>query len=378
MSSLYADNTIGSWSGLGTSVPTEMLRAAIDAADLLPLGRRVLAEQGWSGLMEYVLGEGQFGSRRYDLGFTKRSYYRLKPLLPRWATTLVRRRYHTRQQSNFALGWPIEDRFVRFLYSALPNRHGTTFWPNGAHYAFALTHDVERSTGLAFVRRIADLDEKYGFRSSFNLVAEGYRIEQSLLDELRQRGFEIGIHGLRHDGSLFASRASFDAAVPRINRYLRDWGAVGFRAPYTHRNPQWMQALDIEYDASCFDVDPYEPLPGGTMSIWPFFCGRFIELPYTLMQDHTLLCILGERSPRLWLDKVQFIAEWGGMALVNAHPDYLRDPAHFAVYESFLAEMATRLRDSDAPGWQALPRDVARWWRQRATDGMTSTYVSAM
>src|SRR5205823_6241822 len=141
--------------------------------------------------------------------------------------------------------WPVEDRFVRFLRSVLSSLDAIPFWPHGASYAFALTHDVERSAGHAFVRAVADLDERYGFRSSFNFVAQDYPVDQSLLADLRQRGFEIGVHGLHHDGALFASRAQFDAAVPHLNRYLREWGAVGFRAPYTHRNPAWLQALDI-------------------------------------------------------------------------------------------------------------------------------------
>ncbi len=323
--------------------------------------------------MDLVLGEAQFGVDRYTLSWTRRMYYRLKPLLPRAATTPLRRRYRRRQETEFALTWPVEDRFVRFLHRVLSSLdRPITFWPRGAHYAFALTHDVEGAAGLAFVPALADLDERYGFRSSFNFVVDGYTVPQSLLDDLRQRGFEIGIHGLRHDGSLFASRANFDAAAPRLNQFLHEWGAVGFRAPYTHRNPEWLQALDIEYDASCFDVDPYEPMPGGTMSIWPFLCGRFVELPYTLVQDHTLLVILGERTPRLWLDKVQFLAEWGGLALVNVHPDYVRNPAHLSVYEAFLDEMAARLADAATSGWHALPRDVVRWWRQRA-DGCATT-----
>ena len=43
-----------------------------------------------------------------------------------------------------------------------------------------------------------------------------------------------------------------------------------------------MRHLEIEYDLSFFDTDPFEPIPGGTMSIWPFFIGHFVELPYTL------------------------------------------------------------------------------------------------
>lgn len=33
------------------------------------------------------------------------------------------------------------------------------------------------------------------------------------------------------------------------------------------RHPLWMQSLDIEYDLSFFDTDPYEPMAGGSMSM---------------------------------------------------------------------------------------------------------------
>jgi len=129
----------------------------------------------------------------------------------------------------------------------------------------------------------------------------------------------------------------------------------------THRNPEWMQALEIEYDLSFFDTDPYEPMPGGTMSIWPFMMGCFVELPYTLCQDHTLMVTLAERTPRVWLDKVEFIRRHHGLALLNAHPDYLRVPGRFAIYEDFLKGMSRR-----TDYWHALPRETARWWRARA------------
>jgi hypothetical protein len=153
----------------------------------------------------------------------------------------------------------------------------------------------------------------------------------------------------------------FEERATGINRYARQWGASGFRAPFMHRNPEWLQALEVEYDLSFFDTDPYEPMPGGTMSLWPFFLGHFVELPYTLVQDHTLLVILRETTPRIWLEKARFVEQMKGMVLVNSHPDYLQVPAHFQVYRAFLEEMKVR-----GPFWHALPREVARWWRQRA------------
>ena len=317
-----------------------------------------------------ILGEAQFGSKHWQLNWSKRLYYQLKPLVPRNLSIPLRRLYRRRQKIRFTLGWPFEDRYVRFQFHCAAHvlgQRGLTsapyvnFWPQGHRFALVLTHDIESERGLAFVEKVADLEERLGFRSIFNFVPEGYSVDPRLLSALRQRGFEIGVHGLNHDGKLFSSKQAFEQKATKINRYLREWEAVGFRAPYTHRNPEWMQGLKIDYDLSFFDTDPYEPMPGGTMSIWPFLLGAFVELPYTLCQDHTLMVILGEHSPRLWLDKVDFVERWQGMALVNTHPDYLREQGHLGIYEDFLRAVKDRENY-----WHALPCSVARWWRERA------------
>ena len=326
-------------------------------------------------LLEAVLGEGQFGAHHWRLGPDKRLYYALKPVLPRRLTRKLRRFYGASKHASFPLGWPVEDRYVHFQWevirhlvritgqSSLPFIH---FWPEGRRFAFVLTHDVETAAGQAHVRRVADLEASLGSRSSFNFVPERYSLDRELLQELRERGFEIGVHGLKHDGKLFSSPDEFARRARRINCYLRELNAVGFRAPLTHRQPEWMQALEIEYDLSFFDSDPYEPIPGGTMSIWPFEIGRFIELPYTLAQDYTLTRVIGEKTPRIWLQKVDFIEKHCGMVLVNTHPDYLVDVGTWNVYAEFLQAMKSR-----EGYWHALPRDVARWWyaRSRTPDG---------
>jgi peptidoglycan/xylan/chitin deacetylase (PgdA/CDA1 family) len=206
-----------------------------------------------------------------------------------------------------------------------------------------------------------------GLRSSFNLVAERYPLDTGLIDDLRARGFEVGIHGLRHDGRELRSRRAFAATATRLNEHIDRLDAAGFRSPLTHRNPEWMQALEVDYDASFFDTDPFEPMPGGTMSTWPFFLGHFVELPYTLAQDSTLFDVLGERGPRLWLEKARYLARWHGMALLNTHPDYLRLPGRWDAY----AELLDQVRDLG--WWNALPRDVAAWWRLRGAAGGVET-----
>ncbi|MFM8875228.1 MAG: hypothetical protein ACKOGC_04075 [Anaerolineae bacterium] len=345
--------------------PDEIWQNAIEVS--LPILGLDSSSVTLDSFLELSLGESRFGPNHWRLSFPKRMYYILKPLLPRVLTRFLRQHYQNPKQVAKQISWPIEDHYVKFLWNVLaevlksvPNVKPAPLWPDGHRFAFILTHDVEDADGQKFIPAVADLEEEFGFRSSFNFVPERYPIDLGLVDELRQRGFEIGIHGLKHDGKLFSSRKEFERRAARINQYLREFDAVGFRSPLTHRNPEWMQALNIEYDLSFFDADPFEPIPGGTMNVYPFFIGHFVELPYTLVQDYTLTAVLNQHTPNLWLDKVEFLREVHGMVLLNSHPDYLKSPENFRIYSAFLSAMHIQ---NDA--WHALPRDAACWWRVR-------------
>lgn len=367
---LYRANTPAAfWRLLGNHELTDGDWAASvqSAAAILPAAARG-AEL--DDVLQRTLGEGQFGLNHWDLSFVRKIYYQLKPVLPRSFTRSLRQLQRSSAAGGSPLGWPIESRYAEFLWASmaaaltrmnLETAQFVHFWPQARKFALVLTHDVETAAGLAHVEELAELETRYGFRSSFNFVPERYSLDRELIRNLRGRGFEIGVHGLKHDGKLFSSHAVFMERAQRINSYLKDFDAVGFRAPFTHRQPEWMQALDVEYDLSFFDTDPFEPVAGGTMSIWPFTIGHFMELPYTLVQDYTLTAVLGATTPRIWIEKVEFIAKYWGMALVNTHPDYLRDPANWRLYEQFLESMNRRA----GACWHALPGEVARWWRMR-------------
>ncbi|MDR3575112.1 MAG: hypothetical protein P4L50_14730 [Anaerolineaceae bacterium] len=322
-------------------------------------------------ILQLILGEDQFGTNHWDLGFAKKTYYVLKPVLPRILTNYMRNSFHKIPEKKFRLNWPTEDRYAKFLWEVIrqvmiisksSKIEYINFWPNNYKFAFVLTHDVETGKGFDYVNKVADLEEGLGFRSSFNFVPERYPIDLRTFTDLVNRGFEIGLHGLKHDGKLFNSRKIFQNRAAKINNYLLNYDMVGFRSPLTIRQPEWMQDLNIKYDSSFFDTDPFEPIPGGTMSVWPFFIGRFIELPYTLIQDHTLTTVLGEKTPHLWSKKIDFIKNYHGLALINTHPDYLRQTdSNWQIYCEFLNQM----KEQDNY-WHALPKEIAEWWRIRS------------
>ncbi len=101
-----------------------------------------------------------------------------------------------------------------------------------------------------------------------------YPIDMGVIAELRALNCEIGIHGYNHDGRLFSSRGEFQRRATAINEALSTHEAVGFRAPMVHRNPEWLQDLNVAYDASFFDSDPFQAMPRGVGGVWPFIVGR--------------------------------------------------------------------------------------------------------
>lgn len=306
------------------------------------------------------------------IGTLVRAYFHLKPFLPqrlRWAMRRVRTPGILKRSLDT---WPI-------LESAGEAPVDWSGWPGGKQFALVLTHDVESADGVDNVRRLAELELETGFCSSFNFIPAGaYPDPAELRSWLLANGFEIGVHDLEHDGRLFESREGFRRKARKINRYLNDWGAVGFRSGFMLRRLEWLHELELLYDSSTFDTDPFEPQPVGTSTIFPFHiesaAGGYVELPYTLPQDSTLFLLLREQDSTIWKRKLDWIAEKGGLALVNIHPDYIdfsggppsRNRYPSRILRDFLDHVRTRY---DGSYWNPLAKDLALWYASGSFPG---------
>ena len=321
-----------------------------------------------------------------------RGYYHVKPFLPKSVRWALRRRQAAIIRKRHAAVWPINE-------AAGATPADWPGWPDGKRFALVLTHDVETQRGVDKVRKLAETDLKHGFRSSFNFIPEGeYRVPDSLRAWLIDQGLEVGVHDLHHDGKLYQSRAGFAAKAQRINHYLREWNAIGFRSGFMLRELAWLHDLEIDYECSTFDTDPFEPQPTGARTIFPFWIpcpqwaagqGRregYVELPYTLPQDSTLFLLLREPDAAIWRRKTEWIVERNGMVLLNAHPDYIDmtgagEPMTYplAHYEGFLRWLGEQYREQV---WQILPRELSRFVLAHmpaltATAGSTPTVDAA-
>ncbi len=271
-------------------------------------------------------------------------------------------------------GWPVDMTVERLLEKLMilllkSQEAGAVpfiwFWPDGASSCAMMTHDVETGTGLGFCPELMDVDDAWGIKASFQIVPEKrYPVTPQFLDSIRNRGFELNVQDLNHDGHLFDNRKRFLVRAEAINGYAKAFGARGFRAAMMHRNPDWYEALGVSYDLSIPNTAHLEPQHGGCCTVFPYFIGNVLELPLTTTQDYSLFHILNDYSIELWKRQIGLIRQRHGLVSFIIHPDYIIAKRARDTYLALL-EHLTGLRE-DCNVWMPLPGEVDRWWRERS------------
>jgi len=302
-------------------------------------------------------------------------YYQIRPWLPISVRKHLQRAYLKDWDTIEFPSWPI-DRSVDVLLERLlilaMKTCGTRrlpfiwFWPEGHKACAIVTHDVETAAGRDFCGNLMDINDDFGIKASFQIVPEErYGVSAEYLQSIRDRGFEVNIHGLNHDGNLFRGRQTFLTKAAKINEYAERFGAQGFRSPVLYRNTDWFQDLNFSYDMSVPNVARLEAQRGGCCTVMPYFLpGGMTELPLTTAEDYTLFHVVNDNSANLWKQQIRILREANGLMTFLVHPDYVQPKQAQDVYRKLLEEIA-RLR-SDDKVWVTLPNEVDRWWRQRS------------
>jgi hypothetical protein len=301
-------------------------------------------------------------------------YYLFRPFFPLSFRRHLQK-FHLRGWENIPFPhWPV-DRTVdvlmqKLLALTLSMQAGNKvpfiwFWPDGAQACSVMTHDVEEESGRAFCSTLMTINEQFGMPASFQIVPEvRYEVSREYLAEIRNRGFEINVQDLTHDGRLFRNYKEFCARVEKINHYGREYGAKGFRSAILYRNQEWFHLLRFSYDLSVPNVAHLDPQRGGCCTVMPYFIGDMVELPVTMTQDHTLFNVLNDYSLSLWEQQAKLVLEQNGLMGFIVHPDYIMTERPQTTYKRLLEFMVKLREENDV--WIALPRDVDEWWRQRA------------
>lgn len=307
------------------------------------------------------------------LSVLARMYYFIRPILPVKVRAQLQK-LHLRDWRKMPFPrWPVDcsvDTLFEqlMLFSAKTNGEPIPFiwfWPEGAPSCAIMTHDVETELGRDFCGKLMDLDDSFGIKASFQVVPEQrYPVSSEFLNSIRERGFEIVVHDLNHDGHLYRDRKQFIDRAARINAYREQYGAEGFRAGVLYRKQLWYDALRFSYDMSVPNVARLDPQRGGCCTVMPYFLDDILELPVTTTQDYTLFNILNDYSIDLWRQQIGLIMEKHGLISFIVHPDYIVASRERTIYEKLLSHLV-QLREEKGI-WITKPGEVNRWWRQRS------------
>ena len=301
-------------------------------------------------------------------------YYFIRPILP------VRVRRHLQKlhlkgwEKRRFPQWPVDcsvDNVLRQLLVLSLRLNNVEripfiwFWPDGASSAAIMTHDVETDVGRDFCKTLMDVNDHFGIKASFQVVPEKrYTVSTEFLRSIRERGFEVAVHDLNHDGHLYRDRGQFIERAAKINSYGKEYGSDGFRAGLLYRRQLWYDELDFSYDMSVPNVAHLDPQRGGCCTVMPYFLGQILEIPVTMTQDYTLFHILNDYSIELWKRQADLIMEQHGLLSFIVHPDYIIKPRERSIYEKLLGHLVRLKEEKNL--WITTPGEVNRWWRQRA------------
>jgi len=359
-------------------------------------GRQIVApvETLENAYLDTIVGDGTVslpfdpnevaGNLRYEIyarsnhdkvhSAVSRAYYFFRPAMPIGVRKHLQKIHLNGWNEVVFPHWPV-DRSVDHLHQQLlllslkANKISKIpfiwFWPNGSASAAIMTHDVETLKGKDFCGALMDIDDSFGIKASFQVVPERrYKVTNQFLDSITNRGFELCVQDLNHDGHLYRNRQQFIARAAKINSYGREWGAKGFRGAILYRRQEWFDALEFSYDMSVPNVANLDPQRGGCCTVMPYFVGKLLELPVTTTQDYSLLHILKHYSIDLWKRQIELTMESHGLLSFIIHPDYVIESREQEVYKALLGHLV-HLKD-EGKIWISTPKEVDQWWRERA------------
>lgn len=195
----------------------------------------------------------------------------LRELLRRYMNRLDA---HSWTRTFFPRGLQIRRRKIRARYLRKAHRHQWPSdpasekipnewvgWPDRKRFTLDQSQDVDKLKGYDQCIRLMTLESQMGLRSSFDFVPEDNPVSEEMRRTITGAGFEVAVHGLKHDGNPFQDRDGF--------RNRADWGAAGFHFPSMYHNLEWIADLAITYDNSTLYTDQFEPQPGGLSTIFP-------------------------------------------------------------------------------------------------------------
>ena len=200
------------------------------------------------------------------------------------------------------------------------------------------TKELDGGHVLKSTKIILELFKKYRTKATFFIlgtIAEWY---PELIEEIKNEGHEIGIHGYTHKFLSDHTEESFDEEIKKTILILKSFGVkpIGYRAPAFTKADFLYEVLssnEIKYDSSVFPIKT--PLYDGTSyDSRPFIIDRdIVEIPLSVLKISGFRIPAGGFYLRLFVSRMNYllfkkIEKRNGIAVMYFHPWEILDIPH--------------------------------------------------
>ncbi|MFA5089665.1 MAG: polysaccharide deacetylase family protein [Candidatus Omnitrophota bacterium] len=211
---------------------------------------------------------------------------------------------------------------------------------NGHKGAVCLSHDIDSRQDYQYIPEVYRLNKKYNLVSGFNFLTNwGYCIDKTLLSELNDNGFEIGLHGYTHDIAVgFRSQERIKRELSLAFQSL-GFPVEGYRAPafaVSKRLLAVLRELGIKYDSSMKTISCYSPQSAEVFYPYRYPGVGIWEVPLTIQDDRVFrdLHLSNEEALGVIKELTARIVNMGGVCVINNHPVLIQRRRYY--YEQLL------------------------------------------
>ena len=216
-----------------------------------------------------------------------------------------------------------------------------------------LSHDLDSPAGVThFLSLFAPREARVGASSSNYVVTHGWPHNVAQLQEIVQRGHELGAHGYDHSNQTALAttevrRWRLNRAADKLAPYITGQQILGYRAPSLLRTRALLGDIVpiFHYDSSIpTSGGPFPVANNGCATARPFLIDKTPELPLSLPRDGSLR-FLGYRPEEIatvWIQCAERIADSRGVVVLLTHCEarFSGNPPMLAAYERFLQHVA--------------------------------------
>ncbi len=237
---------------------------------------------------------------------------------------------------------------------------------------------------------LIDSLQRYAGAPTFFIPAVVLHRHPALIAEIVDAGVEIGIHGYVHnDYRHLSEHEQLEQTKQAISVFHETQTPFqGFRNPYlgwTEETLQVLATLGFTYESNeavlhevidFASLTPFlksgyekslalfQAIPCSAYALRPHFEGALLRIPVSIPDDEMLFDRLRFTDPeelgRIWSDVMQRVYDFGGLYILNLHPE------RAILCKRALDTLLSYAQNRSLPVWIVRLRDVAEWWKEHS------------